>query len=471
MKKITFIFLLAIVPLLGFGQNLAPNPTFNGATDWSNLSAGSSQAYDAGFTRTADGSGSYLINSSGGFNSGIKSSNITSVVAGEYVFSYYVYGTAGDKTKPVMRNNTSGEGNINGDTYTILSDNTWELVEHTFTIGETSTVNLRALVNSDDDTMDFHVDDFSFTYIPPGGNTLTVNVVGSGTIVKTLDQISYDPSETEILTATPSTHWNFDSWSGDLTGSTNPDDILMDTDKTVTATFSIDPSFDYSFTFDTELEGWTTDPQLSVVSHTGGKVTLTPTTDQWARFSLFDFPIPSASYNKVTVTLENNSTNDDQVTAIVVNGGITEVLEPQIMTAGLGSYEFDLTGATNWTGDVDSIRIRFSDADNTAVGRSSGTGNIILDDIVFEFDASLSSNDFDTATFSVYPNPAKGLVYINGANTISKVELFSITGKRVMEVSNILNNQINISQLNTGMYLMRLSDVNNNSETKKLIIK
>ncbi len=49
----------------------------------------------------------------------------------------------------------------------------------------------------------------------------------------------------------------------------------MDTDKTVTANFEIDPTFDYDFTFDTpgDLEGWTTDPQVSVASHTGGLVT------------------------------------------------------------------------------------------------------------------------------------------------------------------------------------------------------
>tara|TARA_R110002072_G_scaffold299855_1_gene475955 strand:+ start:152 stop:1573 length:1422 start_codon:yes stop_codon:yes gene_type:complete len=472
MKKITFL-LLTILPFIGIGQNLAPNPTLNGATNWSNLSAGNTQTYDAGLTRTADGSGSYLINSSGGFNSGIKSSNITqaSLTAGEYLFSYYVYGNVGDKTKPIIRDNGTGT-NIQGTAYTIQVDNTWEFVEQTFAISATGTINLRAMVNSDDISMDFHVDDFSLTYIPPGGNTLTVNVIGAGSVVKTLDQISYDPADIETLTANPSTHWNFDNWSGDLTGSTNPESILMDTDKTVTANFYVDPSFDYSFTFDTDgdLEGWTSDPQLSVASHTGGLVTLTPTTDQWARFSLFDFPIPSASYNKVTITLENNSTNDDQINVIVINGVDTEVLVAQTMTAGAGSYEFNLSAATNWTGDVDSIRIRFADADNPTAGRSSGTGNIIIDDIVFEFDLTLSTKDYNKVDFAMYPNPAKNVLNINSLNKISKISIFEITGKRVIEVSNLTNNKVNISQLNAGIYLVKAQDENNNISTKKLVI-
>ena len=171
--------------------------------------------------------------------------------------------------------------------------------------------------------------------------------------------------------------------------------------------------------------------------------------------------------------MENNSTNDDLITVIVVNGS-NEVLAAQTMTTGSGTYVFNLMAATNWTGDEAAVRIRFTSSSKAGTaneGRSSGTGDIIVDDIVFELDPSLSSTGFDTATFSVYPNPAKNLVNINSVSTISKVELFSITGKRVMEVSNIRNNQINISQLKTGMYLMRLSDVNNNSATKKLIIK
>jgi parallel beta-helix repeat protein len=47
------------------------------------------------------------------------------------------------------------------------------------------------------------------------------------------------------LTATPGSGWFFGSWSGDLTGSTNPASITMDTAKSVTATFTQIPAADY----------------------------------------------------------------------------------------------------------------------------------------------------------------------------------------------------------------------------------
>ena len=69
---------------------------------------------------------------------------------------------------------------------------------------------------------------------------LTVNIVGSGSVTKSPDQLTYTYGTVVQLTATADPGWTFSSWSGDLTGSTNPDSITMDGDKTVTATFTQD---------------------------------------------------------------------------------------------------------------------------------------------------------------------------------------------------------------------------------------
>jgi hypothetical protein len=50
---------------------------------------------------------------------------------------------------------------------------------------------------------------------------------------------SFPSGSTVTLEAAPDSGWQFDSWSGDLTGSTSPTTITMDADKSVTATFSI----------------------------------------------------------------------------------------------------------------------------------------------------------------------------------------------------------------------------------------
>ncbi len=69
--------------------------------------------------------------------------------------------------------------------------------------------------------------------------TLTLNTIGSGTVTKVPDQVTYHYGDSVQLTATADAGWSFDSWSGNLASSTNPDNITIDGNKTVTATFTI----------------------------------------------------------------------------------------------------------------------------------------------------------------------------------------------------------------------------------------
>ena len=68
--------------------------------------------------------------------------------------------------------------------------------------------------------------------------TLTLNIVGSGSISSNPNQPTYHYGDSVQITANPNTYWHFSGWSGDLSGSTNPTTILIDGDKTVTATFT-----------------------------------------------------------------------------------------------------------------------------------------------------------------------------------------------------------------------------------------
>lgn len=67
--------------------------------------------------------------------------------------------------------------------------------------------------------------------------TLTTNVVGQGTITPASGTV-YNDGDIITITAIPTTGWQFDGWSGDLTGTTNPAQLTMNAHKSVTATFS-----------------------------------------------------------------------------------------------------------------------------------------------------------------------------------------------------------------------------------------
>ncbi|WP_282088790.1 InlB B-repeat-containing protein [Aquimarina algiphila] len=65
--------------------------------------------------------------------------------------------------------------------------------------------------------------------------TLTTNTTGQGSVS---GAGTYNDGSSATVTATPASGWQFDGWSGALSGSANPASLTMNTNKTVTATFT-----------------------------------------------------------------------------------------------------------------------------------------------------------------------------------------------------------------------------------------
>jgi UDP-N-acetylglucosamine acyltransferase len=68
--------------------------------------------------------------------------------------------------------------------------------------------------------------------------TLTVNVVGQGKVEQARNPGSQRPNEALELTAKAEQGWGFVGWNGSLCGPDNPARIVLDRDKTITATFT-----------------------------------------------------------------------------------------------------------------------------------------------------------------------------------------------------------------------------------------
>lgn len=89
---------------------------------------------------------------------------------------------------------------------------------------------------------------------------LTVNTRGQGTVTRSPDKSSYAKDSVVTLTATSSEGWVFDSWSGDTSGNKNPLQIIMSTNKSITANFkTIDGKLDLVLngSFSAGTESWT----------------------------------------------------------------------------------------------------------------------------------------------------------------------------------------------------------------------
>ncbi|MCB0293485.1 MAG: hypothetical protein KDH97_24745, partial [Calditrichaeota bacterium] len=70
--------------------------------------------------------------------------------------------------------------------------------------------------------------------------TLNINAANGAVQLNPAGGI-YDSATVVTLTAIPDPGYAFSGWSGDLAGSANPDSLVMDTAKAVTATFTLQP--------------------------------------------------------------------------------------------------------------------------------------------------------------------------------------------------------------------------------------
>jgi len=131
--------------------------------------------------------------------------------------------------------------------------------------------------------------------------TLTVTVVGSGSVTKVPDQLTYHYGDSVTLTATADPHWTFAGWTGDLVSTTSPDTITMTDSMAVTATFT---QTVYTLTVNTVGNG-VVNRDNSGPYHYGNIVQLTavPASD-WA-FSHWDGDL-SGSTTPTTITIDGN---------------------------------------------------------------------------------------------------------------------------------------------------------------------
>lgn len=76
----------------------------------------------------------------------------------------------------------------------------------------------------------------------------------------------------------------------------------------------------------------------------------------------------------------------------------------------------------------------------------------------------------DDNSIKLLPNPVKNILNIsNKNNTISRIEIYSVLGKKVLDVGN--QNSIDVSKLNKGIYISKIYGNDNTVSTKRFIKK
>ncbi|MCX6874437.1 MAG: leucine-rich repeat protein [Verrucomicrobia bacterium] len=185
-----------------------------------------------------------------------------------------------------------------------------------------------------DVTQNFTIDTREYRTLITGGSNGTVT--GGG---------SYLLNATAILTATPTPGYLFTGWSGDVAGTANPLAVLMDSDKTITASFTPD-------TGDTDGDGLT---NFQEIVEYGTNPTLWDTDGDGVKDSKDAFPLdPAETLDTDHDGIGDNADTDDD------GDGLSDVDEINIYHTNPKRADSDGDGIT----DPDELQVYHTDPMN-----------------------------------------------------------------------------------------------------------
>jgi hypothetical protein len=154
------------------------------------------------------------------------------------------------------------------------------------------------------------------------------------------------------------------------------------------------------------------------------------------------------------------------------------------------SKDIDLWSESEWYTDYRFIYEYDSDG-NAKHGEcyyygGGDEGEPADNDIEMAYDYSAESNEYfgwraevsyidltgvnegaQAASFLVYPVPAQGEIFIE-ADNFAKAEIYSLTGQKLMES---LRDRMNVSNLSSGLYVMKVYDREGGCATQRFVVK
>ncbi|TGD58411.1 LamG-like jellyroll fold domain-containing protein [Flavobacterium humi] len=167
--------------------------------------------------------------------------------------------------------------------------------------------------------------------------------------------------------------------------------------------------------------------------------------------------------NPITIT---NSIDETNFTGVTLSGTSlnTSGSNPLFTNAASGDYTLNPGSPAIDTGN-NANAIGTTDLLN-----NQRVFNSTVDMGAFEFGSTvLGLQSFDSfPDFSIYPNPTSSLVNIESNKEIKSIEVYSLEGKLIF-IS--IENKIDVSNLKSGLYLIKVTNSQNETVIKRLIKK
>jgi hypothetical protein len=117
-------------------------------------------------------------------------------------------------------------------------------------------------------------------------------------------------------------------------------------------------------------------------------------------------------------------------------------------------------GGYDWVLDDGDIEMVFGNGEKSNEYYGSSVEVVYVD--LTSVDENVSA-----ASFKVYPVPAENEIQIQ-AEGFQKAEIYSLTGQKLMES---LQNNMNVSLLSSGLYIIKVYDLEGNFDTQRFVVK
>lgn len=212
------------------------------------------------------------------------------------------------------------------------------------------------------------------------------------------------------------------------------------------------------------LSGYSIKKQTNGSGSWSTGLTLSGTIANNGKFVIVNSSLASTCYSTTTANLSTSVTeltfNGNDAVGLFKNGTLIDI----IGTFNGGTADFAIDQTLRRKTNVTVPRSTFNkttDWDIYTTDTCSGLGN-----------RNASSSPRIVTNVRMYPNPSKGNFEISFEDLSQKysVEVFSILGQKVYEISNITSGSVSVNNLKKGIYLVKVNQ-NENSYVKQVIVE
>ncbi|POS01783.1 putative secreted protein (Por secretion system target) [Flavobacterium croceum DSM 17960] len=158
---------------------------------------------------------------------------------------------------------------------------------------------------------------------------------------------------------------------------------------------------------------------------------------------------------------ELQCSNNPNLTTLKINNNYMQSFVP--------TYSWE---PINWS-NIPNLTTICADSFEVTALQNFLTSCAITQPITISTNCALENSEFNTTSFSVYPNPSKGVFTVECEHNIQNgvVEIYTLLGQKVFyeHIVDTHNKIISIQNISKGTYILKVVD-NNTTAYKKLII-